>query len=588
MTINQIQLNRFLKYFPYGLFFLVAFIYYSYFASHIFYFQEKSSLFIFSSDYLKENMQQPGSLLKYISSFLTAFGHYPVTGSIVASTILLLVIILSSGIIKKLTGKDAGPVPWFIALVLFYLQCNYQYILVNNLGLLFQLVFFRLALNNPKGWFLVALFPLWYYLTGGFALVFLIMYLLWQLSERPEKFLYRTATLLILGLISFYLSEEFLFFQDIENLLIFPWSPEGTGMQTSIFTCVVCTICILPVLAEIKFRNPLAIKLSGHSYAISGSVMLIMIMFSVAIFKYDKKTLDYFRVEKMFVENRYQELIEFNLKNPSGNTLTSYLNNVALCETGKLNDLLFHFPQSQNGSTLFLKWEIVSEILRRGGYFYYCTGMINEAHRWAFEYMVMKGLTPEGLRMMIKTELINGNYKTAARYNNILRRTMFYRKDAREFDKLLFNDPVIDSHPEYREKRQIRVHQDFFSITDDPFINVERVIATDSMNRQAFEYKLAYLLINKDYQGIANEWANLGRYNFKSIPVHVEEAGIALKSLYNINLPAAGNLRISSATGNRFVKFLQTFQSYGSNLQSAEPALKKQFGDTFWYYVFYK
>jgi hypothetical protein len=588
MTINQIQLNRFLKYLPYGLFFLAAFIYYSFFASHIFYFQEKSSLFVFSSDYLKENMQQPGGLLVYISSFLTSFGHYPFAGSFIITAVLLFVIILSSGIIRKISGKSAGPFPWLIALILFYLQCNYQYLFVNNLGILFQLAFFRLALNRPKGWLPVVFIPVWYYFTGGFALIYVIMYVLWQIFERPERFLYRMVTLLILSFVSFYIFAEFLFFQETKNLLTFPWSPEGTGMQTNIFTGAVCAICILPVLAVIRKRNALSDRLSGQRYALFGSALLVVIMLSVTIFKYDKKTLNYFRVEKMFVENRFQELIDFNLKNLSSNTLTSYLNNIALCETGRLNDLLFHFPQSTDGSTLFLKWEIVSEILRRGGYFYYCTGMINEAHRWAFEYMVMKGLTPEGLKMMIKTELINGNYKTAGRYNNILRRTFFYRKDAKEFDKLLYNDAAINSHPEYGQKRRIKVKRDFFSITDDPFINVERVIATDSLNRQAFEYKLAWLLINKDYQGIANEWKNLGRYNFKSIPVHIEEAGVAIKSLYNINLPAAGNLRISNVTENRFVTFLQIFQSYGSNLQSAEPALKKQFGDTFWYYVFYK
>ncbi len=49
---------------------------------------------------------------------------------------------------------------------------------------------------------------------------------------------------------------------------------------------------------------------------------------------------------------------------------------------------------------------MAGEILNRGGYFYYTIGMINEAHRWAFENMVMKGLSPEGLKMLIKTEII--------------------------------------------------------------------------------------------------------------------------------------------------------------------------------------
>lgn len=416
------------------------------------------------------------------------------------------------------------------------------------------------------------------------------MYIIWQLTERPGKFLFRVGAILIAGLITYYISSEFLFFQGNKDLLSFPWSPGGTGYQTSTFAGVVTAVCILPLVAEIKKWGLFKIKIPVHGpvYTMVGTAVLIIFMIIIAVIKYDKKTLDYFKVERLFVENKYQELIDFNLKNPSNNKLTIYLNNIALCETGRLNDMLFHFHQSPDGSTLFLKWEIVDEIIRRGGYFYYCTGMINEAHRWAFEYMVMKGLTPEGLKMMIKTELINRNHKTTARYNNILRKTIFYRKDAIRFDKLLFNDTAIDKDPELGQKRRILVHRDFFSITNDPLINIERVVATDSLNRQAFEYMMAWLLINKNYKGIADGWKNIARYNFKSIPVHIEEAGVALRTLYSTDLSAIGNIRISSATENRFTKFLQTFQAYGSNLQAAEPALKKQFGNTFWYYVFYK
>src|SRR5664280_2190811 len=105
---------------------------------------------------------------------------------------------------------------------------------------------------------------------------------------------------------------------------------------------------------------------------------------------------DSFYVEKLFYEDKFDEVIAFNTANPPTNSLTVYLNNIALCETDKLDDQLFHFLQSPEGKTLFLKWEMVSEILNHGGYFYYTIGMINEAHRWAFENMVMKGHSPEG------------------------------------------------------------------------------------------------------------------------------------------------------------------------------------------------
>ena len=63
--------------------------------------------------------------------------------------------------------------------------------------------------------------------------------------------------------------------------------------------------------------------------------------------------------------------------------------------------------------------------------------MINEAQRWAYENMVMKGITPEDLRMLIKTEIINGNYSVASKYVSILKNTIFYRKEAKDFERVL-------------------------------------------------------------------------------------------------------------------------------------------------------
>ena len=123
---------------------------------------------------------------------------------------------------------------------------------------------------------------------------------------------------------------------------------------------------------------------------------------------------------------------------------------------------------------------MIGEVLRRGAYFYYTTGMINEAQRWAFENMVMKGIAPEDLRMLIKTEIVNGNYKMASKYISILKKTLFYRNEATVFEKLLSNEKLIESHPELGIKRKERIEHDFFSITDNPYVNIEMAFSADS------------------------------------------------------------------------------------------------------------
>jgi hypothetical protein len=293
-------------------------------------------------------------------------------------------------------------------------------------------------------------------------------------------------------------------------------------------------------------------------------------------------------VENLFFHNKFSEVIEFNSSNPPTNSLTIFLNNIALCESDKLDDLLFHFLQSPDGKTLFLKWEMVDEVLNRGGYFYYEIGMINEAHRWAFENMVMKGHSPEGLKMLIKTELINANYEVASRYINILKKTLFYKNEAKAFEKLLFNDAAVNSDNELGEKRQNKVENDFFSITDNPYINIEMILASDSLNRKAFEYKMAFMLLKKNYAGIAHELPSFEKFGYTRLPVHIEEAALALAVSNKGKIPDMGNIQISKNTELRWNQFLNVLRQYNNDLKSAEPVLRRRFGDTFWYYVFYK
>jgi hypothetical protein len=46
--------------------------------------------------------------------------------------------------------------------------------------------------------------------------------------------------------------------------------------------------------------------------------------------------------------------------------------------------------------------------------------------------------------------------------------------------------------------------------------------------------------------------------------------------------------KISSETERLYAQFLETFQLAGSDLKKAEPFLRKNFGNTYWYYLFYR
>lgn len=567
-----------------------VFIYFSFFGDYVLFYQEKFSLFIFSFDFLKENLHQPGGLLIWLGKLFSTFFYHSLTGALVIATVLALTVYFISEIIKFLSGKNAI-IPSVIAgIILFYLQTDYQFFLFNTLGLLLQLIIFYFSIKYLRflqGWIPLIFGPLLYFATGGFAWIFIILFSLWLTTGNEYTKWIKLLLFWSISFSAFYIFKEFLFFQTIKIILTFPYTELNFGTNHSIFYGICGVLSLLP-LVRIRFRIPEKLTLTKpFEFAIT-ALAIFVLMGSIGWIKFDKKTSNYFHVEKLFYQNKFIEIIAFNTKNPPTNKLTIFLNNIALCETNQLNDKLFNFPQDAEGGTLYLKWEMIGDILRRGGYFYYTIGMVNEAHRWAFENMVMKGHTPEGLKMLIKTEIINGNYRVASRYIGLLKKTFYYRSEALKYEKMLFSDSAINDDIELGEKRRTRLQTDFFAIIDDPYINLGRILITDSLNRKAFDYMIAIQMIKKNYQGIATLLPRYSTLGYRHFPVNVEEAATALSVLNDGILPDLGDIQINSATTNRWNQYLTVFQQYGTNPKAAEPALKRQFGNTFWYWAFYR
>lgn len=579
-----------LYYSPYVIFFLAGFFYFFWFTNYIFFYQEKSELFQTTFSFLKEKIAQPGGFLNYLDYVQTTLYYYPLIGSILVTAEIMAVMFLVAAIGKIITNHRVFVLSFLLGGALFFLQTHYQYRSFNTIGILVQLVFFYLTIRFIKDkteWIPVVFFPLNYFLFGAFSIIFLVMYIYWLIQKREKHWWIKIIGIIIWQGIFFYLAKEFLFFQTIKNLLIFPFSAIKTGEQVLVFFAVVLLTGMLPMLFHFRIKLSTRIKNKILPVLPYLPIALIVITGIISIGRIDKKNSHYFYVEKLFYQQKYKEIIAFNSEFPSNNILTGYLNNIALVETGLLDDKLFSFPQSADGGSLFLKWDLVTEVLRRGGYFYYTIGMINEAQRWAYEYMVMRGLTPEGLKMLIKTELINGNYKVAQKYISILKSTWFYKDEAQKYEELLFNTTAVNNDPELGRKKALKTRQDFFVLSDDPAANLDLIIEADSTNYAAIQYKLAWLLLQKDMKGIVQLLPVLEHCGVQEIPKNVEEAVVAYQQLKLGEIPGLERLRPKAETIQRFRQYYQLFQQNNSNKEQARRALAKDFGNTFWYYVFF-
>jgi hypothetical protein len=590
MQRTDIQQNQFLTFLPYLLFFLVTSVFFFWFAGYIFFYQEKLSLFLVSGKFLQEHFSQPGGFLQYLATFLTAFYRFEVLGAGILSAVLLLVVWVLVLTSKEITGKAVCFLPFLAGASLAYLHTHYQFHLVNSLGILLQLVWFYTAIRFFKRnrlWLPVLLFPVWYFLTGGFAWLFLIMISLFLLTDSAKKRWFQLGALLLISFLSFFISKEFLFYETSKTLLQYPFSDLNAGMQSKKFAVLAGLIGLLPLLFKIKLLHPKTTGDRKVNWIQFSPIMVILVLAGALSQQIDRKNSHYFHVEKLFYERKFDEIITFNKTFPTTNKLTLFLNNIALAETGQLTERLFEFPQSPDGETLFLKWETMGEVLRRGGHFYYTVGLVNEAHRWAYEYMVIRGFTPEGLKMLIKTELINGNYKVAAKYIDVLSKSLFYRTEARLYRQLLNDGEAINNHSELGLKKRLKPKTDFFVLSEAPAINLEPLLEVDSTHVFAIEYQFAWLLLQKDVTAVTEMLPLLEKAGYNHIPRYIDEAAVGFKLLQMGDFPELDYLRTKAKTEQRFRQYYQIFKKNSNSREKAQRALYPQFSDSFWYYLFF-
>ncbi len=587
MKSIHFNLKSVLFYTPYLLFFLFSFVYFGWFADHIFFYQEKSSLFLVSGDYLLLHLSQPGGFLKYLGELQNAFYYYPLLGALIVSMEMILSVVLIQRIGKNVSGKKQNFLSFVIGALLFYLQTNYQYAALNPIGIFCILLFVNFRMGDShqkKEWIFVGLSWLIYWFFGLFAFFTIMLFTLNLFVNRSQNKLKKLIVLWMGVLLFFFLGKEFLFYQTTKTLLVFPFMIFKIGSQTRLFFTVLTALVLLPLFFKIKGIYLLSTKKIRWDEIATYLVLMGLGYFSISAL--EPKDREYFKVEKMFYTQKFDEIVAYNRQRPSTNILTNFLNNIALSQTGKLSGELFDFPQSVDGQTLFLKWELRGDVLKRGGYFYYYMGLANEAQRWAYEYMVMRGNTPEAVKMIAKTELINGNYRSAKKYIDILKQSVFYRGDARALGKLIFNDKEIDSHPELGRIKRLKPKQDFLVNSEHPYANLDLILNADSSNRIAMEYKLAGLLLQKDMSGIVAQLALMEKMGYSRIPKNVEEAVVADALLKGI-MPQMEHLSIDKQTMDDFDRFYKMSQQNQSSRHLAQNALTPGFGNTYWYYVFF-
>jgi hypothetical protein len=575
--------------------FLISFVYFYGFCDYAFFYQENLKLLVYSSQYLHEYLVKPGGLLDLAGNFL-AQGYFSLLyGSLVISLVNALFVTICLRIGRKLS--PGNPFSAFLALVpvclLLLFQTNFNWPMKDNIGFLLTAAYFNYTIvSGKRNRRLAALliFPLFYYIAGAFAWIFLVMKLVQSLVcyRGPMRYTH-PAAFLAFAAASFLISREFLFLQPDLGLLIFPFSLKDNFSHTAVLFILIGYMVAWPGLSAAADS---LVRTEGKTQpGIPVTALSAVLLLSVVLLWkwYNPNIRRLFQVEKYAYARDWDALVDYQEAYQIPNAVAEYYYNVALSEKGQLCDRMFHGRQDYGTKALIIPWDSKAGVnnISRGVYFYYAVGLINEAHRWAYESMVAQGFRPENLKMLIKTNLINGHDVIAAKYIRILKKTLHYRKWAEKYEAMLFRPDRVRTDSELGEKVRLIPGKDFSIRIRNPQTNLLPLLEANPENKKAFEYLEAWHLLEKNIGAFADAAGRMKDMHYSRIPRHIEEALL----IYNMGtgmMPDLGGLRISRETLERFRAYQQQTDPYLGMKIPDRSAVGRSSTETYWFYFEFK
>lgn len=565
------------------MFFSCTFIYFRWIADYLLFYQEQQFLFTYTGEYIREFFLKPGGILELSGKFLTQFYADKTLGSILLSGVLTLLVYLFFCIKRKKTESTSFiPLLLLPSSLLLLMQSDYDHLMELNLGFVFVLIVLLIqdTFLNRKHYFILIIYPLIYYILGSFAWLFLVIHV-FTLLISGEKSRFVNASLIIAeGAIIPLFFKKFIFLGSYSDLYFSP-----VPFIDDHFHNILMIVCAIYFLIFTLFRAKSAkIKSSifiNRSFNLISMVMTLLVTFSFLLKHNDSRTGKVIHIEELIYKGKYNEAIDYQEKEASANLLSQYFYNIALTETDQLCDRLFFGRQDFGTGSLLLPWG--DKHLSWGAYFFYGAGLANEAERRAYEEMVAYGKNPQNMIMLIKTNLVNGNYRMADKYIGVLKNTFYYSKEANDFGKLISDTALLLSDADLGGKKKIQPGFDFFIYVDSAENNLPMLINNSINNKKAFEYLMSWLMLNKNVEAVINNASLMKKLGYTRIPRHIEEA-ILMYNNSTGKYPDLEGLTITRDSQERFQSYFNAYVKARNNPSSLKERMKIGFGNTYWYY----
>lgn len=558
-------------------------------------FQEQYQMFLFDSGYFLERIVLPGGLADYISEFLVQFYYMPVLGGAIIALLLMGIQTAVWGLMKQYGARHDFPgyLLSFLPSIALWCAMGDQNVLLSFVVALFGALVIGWIHNRFHNRLVKVVFELVstalvYWLLGPVVFLYAVLMIGDTLKNAKQKGnvfsgIGYSAVILILTVAWILLTTQTLQYPLYRIFAGLNYYRYPGAISPLPFVVMVWAV-VIPFLGMIPCHRKSLQKLQQSKVVIVLSYVLVIVASWFGIkTSFDEMTYELIDYDFLVRTEQWDKIIEKAEKKPATTPLGVSCVNLALSQKGMLADRLFEFYQN-GGEGLFPTFtrDMISPVSTAEIFFR--LGMVNDAERYMFEaqeaipnYRKSARLT----RRIIECDIINGNYKVAAKLLRRLQKTLFYSNWANQTMALLGNEKAINQHPIYGKLRKYREKKQDFLFSDremDQMLGL--LFLNDNHNRMAYEYLMCYELLQRDMEKFM-QYYPLGRFvGYDHIPRTFQEILIGNWMKTHSN-PRTIPYSVDAQNVNNTLNFIQLYMQ-----NPKDPQLGQQpYVSNAWHYV---
>lgn len=558
-------------------------------------FQEQYQMFLFDTGYFLERIVLPGGLADYISEFLVQFYYMPVLGGAIIALLLMGIQTAVWGLMKQYGARHDFPgyLLSFLPSIALWCAMGDQNVLLSFVVALFGALVIGWIHNRFHNRLVKVVFELVstalvYWLLGPVVFLYAVLMIGDTLKNAKQKGnvfsgIGYSAVILILTVAWILLTTQTLQYPLYRIFAGLNYYRYPGAISPLPFVVMVWAV-VIPFLGMIPCHRKSLQKLQQSKVVIVLSYVLVIVASWFGIkTSFDEMTYELIDYDFLVRTEQWDKIIEKAEKKPATTPLGVSCVNLALSQKGMLADRLFEFYQN-GGEGLFPTFtrDMISPVSTAEIFFR--LGMVNDAERYMFEaqeaipnYRKSARLT----RRIIECDIINGNYKVAAKLLRRLQKTLFYSNWANQTMALLGNEKAINRHPIYGKLRKYREKKQDFLFSDremDQMLGL--LFLNDNHNKMAYEYLMCYELLQRDMEKFM-QYYPLGRFvGYDHIPRTFQEILIGNWMKTHSN-PRTIPYSVDAQNVNNTLNFIQLYMQNPKDLQLGQ----QPYVSNAWHYV---